>query len=295
MELRQLKDFAAIVEEGTVTAAAKRLHMTQPPLTAQLRALEEELGCSLFRRDGRRLRLTDAGQLFYQRAEAILGLCRTAEADLADFGLGTAGTLRVGVVSSVRTEEFFGWLAGFSRRYPSVHFDLSGDNTYRLIESIRSGQLDAAVVRRPFSAQDIQILPIRKEKMLAVGRADFFPGIRGRSVSLAALSGSPLILYRRWESVLRSRFEAAGLPLSVFCRNDDAQTTLALAKCGLGVGILPASAISQAENGLKKYEISDGSLVSEIAAVYRDSAAMPECARLFLGYLKETAAADRIF
>ena len=99
MELRQLRYFSAVVEEGTVTGAARRLNMTQPPLTAQLHALEEELGCTLFRREGRRLRLTDAGQTFYQRACTILGMCNATAAEMEHFQEGTAGTLRIGVVS----------------------------------------------------------------------------------------------------------------------------------------------------------------------------------------------------
>ena len=101
MEIRQLIYFVTAVEEKTVTAAAEKLHMTQPPLTMQLHALEEELGCKLFRREGRTLCLTDAGQHMYRRATGILALCDDARREMSDYRLGTAGVLRIGVISSV--------------------------------------------------------------------------------------------------------------------------------------------------------------------------------------------------
>lgn len=289
MEIRQLHYFTMVVEEGTVTGAARRLNMTQPPLTVQLHALEEELDCQLFEREGRRLRLTEAGRIFYQRARTILGLCDAAVSNMADYRQGTVGTLRFGVVSSVRTTVFLEWLSSFAVQHPGVQYDLSCANTYQLIERLQAGELDVTVVRTPFSALGLKVLPLRREQMLAVGKADYFVGLGEGAVSLSALAAKPLILYRRWEDVLRSRFEAKGCAMRVFCRNDDAQTTLALAESGLGVGILPASALTEQENHrLTVRAIDDAALTTEIAAVYREPKLLPQCARLFLSFLKET-------
>ena len=118
MDIRQLRYFTAIVEgyftaiveEGTLTGAARRLNMTQPPLTAQLKLLEEELKCPLFTRDGKRLHLTEAGHHFYERAQRILGMCDAAVTEMADFQEGAAGTLRIGVISSVKDQLFPRWI-----------------------------------------------------------------------------------------------------------------------------------------------------------------------------------------
>lgn len=288
MEIRQLRYFTAIVEEGTVTGAAKRLNMTQPPLTAQLHALESELGCQLFERNGRRLRLTEAGRMFNRRARTILGLCDAAANDMADYRQGMVGTLRLGIVSSVRTTALFKWMKGFAKRYPAVRYDLSSANTYQLIDQMQYGQLDAAIVRTPFSAPGLKSLPLRREKMLAVGNTAFFSDSPGREISLPALAKKPLILYRRWENVLRNRFEVAGCVLRVFCLNDDAQMTLALAENGLGVGILPASALSLENTPhLETRTVDDAGLTTEIVAMYRDQKLLPQCTRCFLQYLRE--------
>ena len=168
MELRQLRYFVAVVEEGTVTGAARRLRLSQPPLTMQLHSLEEELGCALFEREGRRLRLTEAGRAFYQRAKTILGLCGAAAAEMADHSAGRMGTLRLGAISSVHGPLLLRWLEAYARRYPEVRLDLHNADTYQQLELIRTGQIDVALVRTPFSAPELAQLPLAAERMLAV-------------------------------------------------------------------------------------------------------------------------------
>lgn len=245
MEIRQLRYFAAVVEEGTVTGAARRLNMTQPPLTAQLHNLEQELGCQLFTHEGRRLRLTEAGRTLYDRACSILGLCDAAIAEMGDFHTGTAGTLRLGVVSSVQGTLFPKWLKQFAVRYPQVQYDLHSANTYKLLELLQSGGLDLAIVRTPFLAPDLEVQYLRKEYLVAVGTAEFFADIPEQTITLEQLADKPLILYRRWENIVRTRFENAGHIPFIRCFNDDAQTTLALAGHGMGIGLAPSSALAE--------------------------------------------------
>lgn len=288
MEIRQLRYFNAVVEEGTVTGAARKLNMTQPPLTAQLHSLEEELGCSLFRHEGRRLYLTEAGHTFYQRSCAILGMCSATAAEMENFRSGNTGTLRIGVVSSVQGTLFMNWITHFADQHPSIRYEIYTSNTYHLLERLRMNQLDLAIVRTPFSAPDLEILPIRKESMVAAGLSSSFDPSRKSSmlekntISLRELAQYPLILYRRWEGILHSRFEAAGCIPQIRCCNDDAQTTLALAENGLGIGILPASAIYHLNNPrLTVLKIEDTALSTEIAILCKSKEQLPQVALLF--------------
>ena len=100
MNLRQLEYFMAIAEEHQITAAARRLHITQPPLSYELSSLERELGVKLIERGPRSAELTEAGQLLYARAERILSLTSAATREVKSFGQGTSGTLSVGIISS---------------------------------------------------------------------------------------------------------------------------------------------------------------------------------------------------
>ena len=126
MDIRQLTYFVAAVEEKTITAAAEKLHMTQPPLTMQLHMLEDELGCKLFRRDGRTLSLTDAGQHFYSRALEIIGMCDSAKSEMNDYRSGNAGELRIGAISSVRGTLFTDWIKDYHDKFENEYFQLIG-------------------------------------------------------------------------------------------------------------------------------------------------------------------------
>lgn len=297
MEIRQLRYFTAVVEEGTVTGAAKRLNMTQPPLTAQLHSLEAELGCHLFKHEGRRLHLTEAGRTFYQRACTILGLCSATAVEMENFRAGNAGTLRIGVVSSVQGTLFMEWITQFASAHPLIRYEIYTSNTYHLLEQLRMDQLDLAIVRTPFSAPAMEILPLCRESIMAVGLRTYFENTNTRistagsvsytAISLSQLAQKPLILYRRWEGILLSRFEAAGCTPQIRCCNDDAQTTLALAENGLGVGILPASAIYQLENpNLAVFQLDDAALTTEIAVLCKSKEKLPQVAQLFWNMLE---------
>lgn len=272
MDIRQLKYFITVVEEGTVTGAARKLNMTQPPLTAQLHSLEEELGCSLFSHKSRRLQLTEAGRLFYKRACTIIGTCDAAINEMNHFRRGITGTLRIGAVSSVEQTLFVGWIGEFARSHQLIQFELYSANTYQLLEQLRLGQLDLAFVRTPFSASSVDILPIAKETMTVVGKKEFFSEneIEKGLLSLSELAAKPLILYRRWHNVLTARFESAGCTPKIRCFNDSAETTLALANEGIGVGILPASGIHHPlAPGTVLCSIDDSALHTEISLICR--------------------------
>ena len=301
MEIRQLRYFAAVVEEGTVTGAARRLNMTQPPLTAQLHNLENELGCRLFTHEGRRLRLTEAGRTLYERTCSILGLCDATVAEMGDFHTGTAGTLRLGVVSSVQATLFPKWLKDFADQYPRVQYDLHSANTYQLLEQLHGGQLDLAIVRTPFSAPDLEIRVLSKESLVAVAMSGWFSDIPESSVSIAQLVSRPLILYRRWETIIRTRFEEIGCTPEIRCCNDDAQTTLALARTGLGIGLLPSSALPDDYPGtenktpasLQVRSFIDPSFSTEIAIACRSRQRLSSAARLFWEFLECQADSNR--
>ena len=292
MDIRQLRYFTAIVEEGTLTGAARRLNMTQPPLTAQLKLLEEELKCPLFTRDGKRLHLTEAGHHFYERAQRILGMCDAAVTEMADFQEGAMGTLRIGVISSVKDQLFPRWICRFWKKYPNIRYEIYSANTYQLLEQLQNGQIDLALVRTPFSKTQMDILYIKKEPFLAIGHSSFFPRHKESALTVKDLENAPLILYRRWEEMLKMRFEAEGISPRILCCNDDAQTTLALASLGMGVGLLPASGApeslpSQTSPETEIRVLKEKNLYSQIALVCRKKSQLPNSARLFWEMIEE--------
>jgi LysR family transcriptional regulator, salicylic acid-responsive activator of bsdBCD len=287
VELRQLRYFLAVLEEGNLSRAAKKLNMSQPPLSTQMKLLEGELGCELFLRGARRVTPTGAGRLLYERAKAITALCDETEQAVREYGEGIAGALRLGVVSSVSARVAQEWAPAFQREYPGIRFDLFEANSYQLLDQVRSGSVELAVVRTPFPEEGVTVTPLERERMLAVGRAEFFEGLAS-PLRLAALGDRPLILYRRWERILLEELERAGVRPQIVCRNDDARTTVLWADAGLGIGIVPASAAALLRGeGTLSLPLADGETSSQIALVSGRAAPLSGVGRAFLEFIRE--------
>ena len=120
MNLKQMEYFLAIVNEGNISAAAKSLHISQPPLSAQMKLLEDELGVVLFERGSRSIFLTEAGKVFYEKALHILHLTTAVSDELQQMGQGLKGPLHLGMISSVQTPRLIRALSSFVSLHPEV-------------------------------------------------------------------------------------------------------------------------------------------------------------------------------
>ena len=285
MDLKQLQYFAAVAKEGNISKAAKALHISQPPLSIQLKHLEEELGCVLFERGAREVELTEAGLLLYNRALSLLELSAITVQEISDLKNQTAGTLRLGAVSSVGSTLLNAWIVDLNKEYPDIHYEIFEGNTYEQIEQLKNHTIELAIVRSPFSTNDMHVIPLRTEPMMAVGNERFFSS-SSDEIPLSALADKPLILYRRWEDMILSAFSKQQLSCQIFCKNEDARTTLHWADAGLGIGIVPRSAVSlirKPDTVCKK--IADAELASRICLVYHENHYLSALAKLFLNYL----------
>ncbi len=269
MDLKQLQYFLAIAEAGQITAAAKKLHMAQPPLSQQLMLLEAELGVQLVERGARHLQLTGAGELLRSRAEQLLELRDATVKEVHDLSQGATGSLSIGTVSSSGAALLNERLADFHRKYAGVRFEIHEGNTFGLMDMLRKGLIEVGIVRTPFNARDFECRYDQPEPMIAVMTAayDWDPG---RSViALAELRERPLIIYRRFEQLIGEACLECGFEPDYFCKNDDARTTLLWANAGLGIGIVPRSAFGLAGgHELRFKEIDAPKLHTRIAAIW---------------------------
>lgn len=286
MNLRQLEYFITIVDEGNISTAAKKLHMSQPPLSKQIHLLEDEFNCILFERGARKIQLTEAGRMLYNRASIMLEMCRLAKKELIDYSNGKKGVLRFGIVSSVSDIALSEWISDFHNEYPDISFEISEANTYELIDMLSANLIELAIVRTPFQSDGIEIFPLKKETMNAVGNKMFFKNL-GERVTLKDIADKPLIFYRRWESVFNAAFAEADAHPNIFCINDDARTTAAWADRGLGVGILPESAKILLKNkNTETHEIDNDGLLTEIYIVVHKNAYRSEIVKTFIDFVK---------
>ncbi|OPJ64880.1 LysR family transcriptional regulator [Clostridium oryzae] len=287
MDLKQLEYFVTIVNEGNITAAAKRLHMSQPPLSNHMKLLENEIGCILFERGSRHIELTEAGRILYSKAISILDLSKFTLQELEAYKKGIFGTLRIGVVSSVGNIFLNNLIVPFHELNHDIHYEIFEGNTYELLEQLKANSLDIAIIRTPFALSSFKYINILKEHMIAIGNESFFRNcISSDSVTLSELSAMPILLYRRWESIISSILEQKKLQWDIFCKSDDARTTVFWSNAGLGVGIVPESAKGFADSSKTVIKnISDITFDSTISAVYNLDAYNSSTAKQFLKYI----------
>lgn len=287
MDIKKLLYFKTIVEEGNITSAAKKLRMAQPPLSHQLKLFENELGVKLIERGSRKVKVTDAGKILYKRAKQILDLTDTTIKEIDDFQSGLKGTLSIGTVSSSGTALLTTRLINFHKTFPKVRFEIHEGNTYELIELLTSGIIEVAIVRTPFNSDGFECIYLDDEPMIAVTESSFDFKCEEETINFSELKDQPLIIYRRFEKIISSICHSEGFEPQVFCINDDARTTLLWAAAGLGVAIVPKSALNlvMSEN-LNFKIINESNLTTRIAAIWIRDKYLSSVARSFLEVFK---------
>lgn len=242
VNLKQLRYFVVIAEEHQITAAARRLHISQPPLSYELAQLEQELGTQLVIRGARNARLTEAGRILYARALRIFELTGATKREVAAFGQGLSGILSVGTISSSGSLVPNEGMRAFFATHPDISFEVHEGNTYEVLDMLRSGVIDVGVVRTPFKDTGLGCVYAQPEPMVAFLGGPWADRFADRStLRIEALAGTPLVLYRRFEPLIRQTFEEHGLTPHIACVNDDARTTVLWARSGYGIGLAPWS------------------------------------------------------
>ena len=296
MNLVQLQYFAAVVEEGSISAAARRLHLSQPPLSIQIRNLETEYGVRLLDRGARRARVTPAGEVLYEYAVRILEMTRAAEDDLESLKAGQRTSLRLGIISSGECPELLQGLAEFRREYPDIAFQIFDRNTYELQQDIEKQRIDLAVIRTPFQTRSLESVVLRRESFFAAGTPELLSGAvcapDGRC-SLAGLSRTPIILYRRWQNAIREEAAKEGAKLNILCMSDDARTCVQWARAGIGVALVPESVLLLTPE-LARRELSEDTLRTKVCLIRRtDRSVSGSAEKLFHFFSKRAEAYAR--
>lgn len=241
MNLRELETFRAVVEAGGVARAAQRLHRAQSSITARLRQLETSLGVTLFRRDGRRLVLTPAGDALTGYAERLLSLADEARAAVRRDGV--CGRVRLGAMESIAASRLPHPLATFHRRHPSVAVELQTAPSQQLLSRLQAGELDLIVAGDDADRAQFVVKPLYRETLVLVAAA-------GRSLDSAALgrlAGDTLLVFhgqgcayrRRFERWLQRRRVVPGRTLEFASYH----AILASAAAGVGVCLVPQSVL----------------------------------------------------
>jgi DNA-binding transcriptional LysR family regulator len=248
MELRHLRYFAAVAEEGHVTRAAARLGIQQPPLSQQIRALEAELEVQLFRRKPRGVELTQAGEALLAEARIILDRVEHAIVTARRTAHGDAGRIGLGFTSSASFHPFVPRIIReFREASPLVSLTLEEAGTGELVDGLRAERIDAAFVRSPIgAAAELDVHSVLEEQMVAALPAGHRLAGRTTRLPLAALEEETFILYRRplgpglYDAIIAA-CQRAGYSPHIGQEAPRMLATLSLVAAGLGVTLIPAS------------------------------------------------------
>ncbi|BCI81057.1 LysR family transcriptional regulator [Mycobacterium sp. SMC-18] len=245
MELRQFEYFVAVAEEANFTRAAERIHVAQPAVSAQIARLERELGEPLFDRARREVRLTAAGRAVLPHARAALAAAadaRTAVGELSDL---VRGAVTIGTVTA-HDVDMPSLLARFHEAHPHVDITLGTDNSDVLIEGIRTGQLDAAIVSVGIELSEGLAAVVVTDQPIVAAVALDDPWHTRRTVRLPELAGRAVIALPVGTGI-RHQFDGAcadaGVDVHVAFEASTPQALADLAARGLGVAVLPQAMV----------------------------------------------------
>ena len=291
MELRHLRYFIAVAAELHFGRAAARLHVAQPAVSRQIRALEEEIGLSLFERDRRRVALTAAGAAFLDEARSLLGHVERAVVTAHRAARGELGALRIGYVPAVVHTGLPEIVRAFRKRFSGVDLRLQEMNPAMQVEALLGDQIDVGFVRGPVDEPAVASKTVLKEPLVAVLPSGHRLG-RHKRLGLAMLAREPFVFQAR------SRGPGSHDHILAICRRagfspqivqEGSYTDqLSLVASGAGVAIVPASLRAIRRSGVLFRPLRERPM-TQLDMVWREEAASPVL-REFLEHVRRLGA-----
>jgi DNA-binding transcriptional LysR family regulator len=272
LEFRQLRYFVAVAEEGNLTTAARRLHVSQPPITRQIRQLEEELRVELLVRSSKGVQLTEAGQLFFLEAKRLLEISHAAVEKSRAAQAGDVGRLDIGYFGSTIYTVVPQLVRNFLKARPNITVRIQRAGKDEQIARLRDGQLGIGFARYYSVEQDIQTIRVGEERLYIAERVDL--GLpEAAADNIEKVGGRPLIVFPQQgrpgfaDEVLRFLM-AVGVQPSGMDSAEDVFAALAMVLVSDSLCIVPESVAKLAWPGVKFSPIAHAAAVSPISCIF---------------------------
>ena len=252
MDIKDMRAFYAIVEEGNISHAAQRLDIAQPALSRQMKRLENSLGVQLFERGSRRIRLTDAGRVMYSRVEHILGMVDGTVREITEIGSGVAGSIRLGTITTSGAMLLPELISEFHSRYPHVTYQIWEAEGARILELLDNRVIEIGITRTQVDSKVYESIVLPNEPLVLIMNKEQEIGSQKDKVNLLELKDKPIIIPLRWQSVFIANCRKLGFEPHIICVSDSIVQDLLLTKMGGGMAVLPVSS---------KTLLTDGNLI----------------------------------
>ncbi|MGI6211282.1 MAG: LysR family transcriptional regulator [Anaerovoracaceae bacterium] len=289
MDFKNLTYFKTVAEELSFTRAAEKLNMSQPPLSSQIKGLEDDLGVQLLIRGKRKLKLTEEGRLLLQRANQILELADKTRAEMATMHNQLSGSVSLGMVEGKAPFLASAWIAGFREEFPRVDFELWNGSSDDVIDRINRGLCDLGIIAMPYNSEYLEGISAAKEPWVVFLSEDHPLASReGDGIPLRELAGQPLIVPRRESRIeaIRVWFEEIDETPNIFCTMSNYVDTIALTKQNVGLAIFPQTK-ETTEPGVISRVIIDPPKIAEYVLVWRKGRLMTEVVRAFIEFVQD--------
>ena len=290
--------FLAIAETESITQAAELLHVSQPPLSLQLKALEDEFGVPLFERTRKGLTITQSGRLLEQRAQEIFELINQTINEVRSKTVSPRVEIRVGAVNSVSNRLIPSWIYTYKCSNPNVDIQVSESSTTDILFSLDERKIDLGIVREPFNKTRYNYRQIHDEALgshdsdcfVALADPGFYASFEEDTIPLSELRDFPLLLHRRYISMFTKYCKSCDFIPNIICKNNDVMSLLSWAKAGIGIAVLPySSSLLNTDPHLVRKDIINPVIPSRIYVVWNKDVDLSPAAKEFLSLISRKA------
>jgi DNA-binding transcriptional LysR family regulator len=277
IELRQLRYFAAVADELHFGRAAAHLHMTQPPLSQAIRALELQLGADLFDRNRRGVALTAAGHALLPEARRLLSQADQLPGLVQRAAVGESGKLTLAFVSSADYSVLPPFLRAYRAAYPQVQITLQEATSDRQLDDLLNGRIDAGLLIPPLpdkARAELEYLPVLNEPLILAAPAGMVELRSKRAVNLRKLPPLPLIIFPRMISpglydAILAVFREAGITPTIGQEAIQMQTIVSLVSAGMGMALVPQSVSNLQRPGVEYRALAQATPLVETGLAWR--------------------------
>jgi DNA-binding transcriptional LysR family regulator len=296
MNMHHLSIFFAVAGTGSLTASARKLHISQPALSRELKTFEARLGVTLFERHSRGMRLTQAGEVLSQYAERLFELEHAAESAMRDIAVGQRGRLAIGASNTIGTYVLPRVLAAFRRARPEVHVTLFVGNTEQVSQGVDDLRFMLGFIEGPLHFEGLRVAVFQDDEIVPVAAPDH-PLLGKRRLTVADLRGQPLLVRESGSGtreVIAERLRRWRLEQNPTMEFGNTEALKRAAVHGGGIAWLPRICmLSELREGLlHELSLRDLRIVRPLMVLSRESAPVQPVAAAFLDLLRDRGQPD---
>lgn len=303
MDIRQLSYFSTIYEEASMTAASEVLHVSQPTLSNQLKALEDELGFTLFERKNRKLIPTEEGVLLYEHAKVLQNNYDSLLQTFSELKSGNYDVLHIGCICSLAILAFPPLMTSFLEQNPKCKIHVFENNTVPLLSLLDEGTIDLCIIKGQFNHSVYHHLSLdelfdtRGDCLSAVGLPSML-NVYSDSITFRSLENVPLILQRTHEAAITDAFQLYNITPNIMSSHENVISALSWSSYGMGVAIMPystTSLISHIPDGDKLVikKLTSPTIDCQTSLIWRRDHKLNLSAHRFIEFIKKAISLNR--